>query len=165
MINEIITDIVELLETWKTEGSTLEDFSTVVGGHTLVMTDFHPAVQFEFSGEVQFTPGASKCGLELGFWLHAISSSLLTRDEARQDHQALITGLKGSRFTGLAVAAARLGALSYTHAPTGMSFDITAEADVETFEVPQKGEVQHWTHISTARLRFSTILNISQINT
>lgn len=159
MIDEIITDVTGLYETLRVPGGTLEDFAAIVGGDTKVITDLHPALQFEWNGLAEIKKDGNAYRLELGFWASAVSSSLEGREIGRAKHSKLITKFSGGRVHGLVAASVYLE--GFTLSTSGLTWHISVEPKTSPHEV--QGAHQSWTFFTAQTITFTTLLNRSQL--
>lgn len=159
MIEEIIKDVTALYETLRVPGKALEDFQSIVGGDTKVITDLQPALQFEWNGLAELTRHGNGYRLDLGFWQSAISSSLEGRAKGRAEHSHLVTKFAEGKVRGMIAASLYLEGLRLQ--TSEIAWNISVEPKTNPMEV--HGGHQDWTFVTTQTVTFTTLLNRCQL--
>lgn len=158
MVNEIEDAVVSLFQSW--QSSTLADFRTVIGAEKEVLTDLHPALQFEHNGVIELSRHGNGYKLAIEFFATVQSSCVTTRAEGRRAHSKLVTGYGDGKLTGLVPATAKLTNLALE--TNGISWDITVSPTTEPLEIRGKHH-KHFTFVTGQTVTFTTLLNKSSL--
>lgn len=158
MVNEIEDSIVGLFKTWQAD--TLANFRTIVGAEKEIITDLHPALQFEHNGVISLERYGNGYKLSIEFFVTVQSSCVTTRAAGRRAHSQLVTGYADGKLTGLVPATAKLSELALE--TNGISWNITVGPTTEPLEIRGKSH-RHFTYVTGQTVTFTTILNKSAL--
>ncbi|HIB69707.1 MAG TPA: hypothetical protein EYO33_32675 [Phycisphaerales bacterium] len=160
MITEIRQDVVDLWEGMRGPNGTLEGIKHHQAGDENVLSDYFPAVTFEWDQFSQLKYVGNRWEFRLRFAATLYTASLKTLREGAIDHINLVCRYESGKLRGLIPACAYL-AQGY-ETTSGQHFLISPLADSQSFAGKSKKH-RHWSFKTVMLLEFQTWLNTSQV--